>query len=83
MSRIDLLIKYSSLCFVVSAASYYSENEILLQAIQASRRGFKSLQGSDGIRSTFEHAKDKYRTLRCFVKAYLLCEIKKGLILMI
>jgi len=33
MSWIDLLIKYSSLCFVASAASYYSENEIQLRAM--------------------------------------------------
>lgn len=58
MSWIDLLIKYSSLCFVVSAASYYSENEIQLQGI-GEPQGFKTLQGSDGILSTSEHAKDK------------------------
>lgn len=58
MSWIDLLIKYSSLCFVVSAASYYSENEIQLQAI-GEPQGFKTVQGSDGILNISEHAKDK------------------------
>lgn len=58
MSWIDLLIKYSSPCFVVSAASYYSENGIQLQAI-GEPQGFKTVQGSDGILSASEHAKDK------------------------